>query len=208
MRNKYANISPSRSHLITKLYDGEIRGKSVVEFGASSGETLRDLKKNYDCDVISYDLLPVDLDFCDSIYFDLDSLDFHQIEDTLKRCEIVLFLDVLEHAKSPKDIIERILEINNNITILMVSPNFQSIRMLLAWYKGIIPEEESGYFDRTHIKWLSPRWLRDCLSSSIYESKTFYIFSSKRYFNIVQRLWPNRLCSQFSAIIKKRKCEN
>ena len=152
MKNKYLEISPSRADIVTQNLGFCLNGLSVIEFGASSGETLRDLKNNNNCKVKAYDLFPVSLDFCESLYFDIDLMNFTDIKENLLNCDLVLFLDVLEHVRQPKQVILEIFKINPNLKIFVVSPNFASVRLLWAWCRGFVCEYNSGYFDRTHIK--------------------------------------------------------
>ena len=205
MKNHYQEISPSRAAIVIENLGTSIDGKSVIEFGASSGETLRDLQAQHACNVESFDLFPVKLDFCNSSYFNLDELDFSSIRKNLVACDVVLFLDVLEHVKEPKKIIEALFEINPDITIVMISPNFASIRMLSAWLNGYLPEEKSGFYDGTHFKWLSKKWLEKSLDTETYSIHFFNVFSKRRHINSLQRIFPNRLCSQFGAVINIQK---
>lgn len=203
MQNKYLNISPSRVDLIIKNLGEEIVGRSVIEFGAASGETLRDLHFDYRCKVQNYDILPVDMGFCKSSYFNLDELNFETIESNLLSSDVVLFLDVLEHVKHPKEVIETILDINPRVTIFIVSPNFASVRMLIAWIQGCLPERPNGFYDKTHIKWLSATWLSNNLDVQKYSIKSFQVFSKKPHLKFLQLMLPHRLCSQFGAVIRR-----
>tara|TARA_A100001015_G_scaffold257919_1_gene300809 strand:- start:941 stop:1558 length:618 start_codon:yes stop_codon:yes gene_type:complete len=205
MENKYKEISPSRSEIISKHLGEFIYNKNIIEFGASSGSTLYDLKYKYNCEVSAYDVLPVNLSFCESNFFDLDFDDLDSIRNSIDNCDLVLFLDVLEHIKSPKDVLESILRMNDKVKVFMISPNFSSIRMLLSWLSGFVPDHSSGFFDKTHLKWLSPKWLKINLSDAEYESEIFYVFSDVFFFRVIQKFYPSRLCSQFGAVIKVKK---
>lgn len=205
MKNQYQEISPSRAELVSDNFRGVIQGKSVIEFGASSGETLRDLHFQHGCNVESFDLFPVELDFCKSSYFDLDQPDFTSIKGKIQKCDVVLFLDVLEHVKNPKSVIEKLCEINPDLTIVMISPNFASIRMLQAWVNGFLPEDQNGFYDSTHLKWLSKKWFKINFDPEVFELSFFNVFSKKKYIRFVQILFPKRLCSQFGAVVQKRK---
>jgi hypothetical protein len=202
LENRYIEISPSRINLLRQILGEDLAKKNVIEFGASSGETLRDLHLYFGCTVESFDLFPVDLNFCNSSYFNLDEMNFELIQKNLIQADLILFLDVLEHVKQPKKIIEAILDVNPDLTILMVSPNFASVRMLMAWMKGVLPDCPSGFYDSTHIKWLSESWVKNNFDDKRYAVKTFRVFSNKTHLKILQLFSPRRLCSQFGAVIR------
>lgn len=201
IQNNYLEISPSRASIVKKHLGSNINNKKVIEFGASSGSTLRELKDKYSCHVKAFDIYPINLDFCESLFFNLEDNNFDSIQDDLNTCDLVLFLDVLEHVSNPKKIIKSIFDKNSKIKIFMISPNFASIRMLLGWFKGALPENNSGFFDKTHLKWLSVKWVRNYFLDSKYEVKTFYIYSDKLIIRLIQKIFPSRLCSQFGAVI-------
>ncbi len=134
---------------------------------------------------------------------DLNMLELGDYHQDISDADVFLFLDILEHLNEPFKIISDVLlDAKPGSRIIISSPNFASVRMLIAWLQGRMPLKEFGYFDRTHLHWLSheDEFFKSLAVKQIIRS---YVFSKKPFLKILQKLMPNRLCTQFLAIIVK-----
>jgi 2-polyprenyl-3-methyl-5-hydroxy-6-metoxy-1,4-benzoquinol methylase len=201
--NKYIDISPSRARIVLEQVDNINEIKSVVEFGCGSGQTLLEIQNiNPEIDVLGFDLYPVNNTKLSIIMSDLNNFDFDKHSVKLQNTDVFLLLDVLEHLVDPWTFLnELISRINQNSQIVIISPNFASVRMFQAYIRGNLPRKRSGFFDRTHLRWLTADCLMRELNDTQLKFKTSYVKSSKFLFYLMQCFWPTRMCSQFILTI-------
>lgn len=206
--NKYVDASPSRYDTV-KAYIGPIESKtSIVEFGCGSGMTLLDIKKRFPkINVIGFDLYPVTHVDVPVLKCDLNNFDFDGHYDTLGRTDVFLLLDVLEHLIDPWSFLSRLIStVNIDSQIVIICPNFASVRLLAAYCSGEIPRDEFGFFDKTHLRWLTASSLLKGLDTCNFSVSSSFVKSSKPALRFIQGIWPSRLCSQF--ILKLTVGEN
>lgn len=204
--NKYNNISPSRAGvLVDSLPAINFEGKIVVEYGAAKGNTLLELRNRFSSNIVGFDLHSYADDAISVKKFDLETGDFSQHRSILSSADLILFLDVLEHIRDPKNTLIELSEfLKPGAKLVIISPNFSSLRMLKAWILGYLPETESGYFDASHYKWLSPKWFKYAEIKCLQPDEIFYMYSKKPMKKLFQSLWPHRLCSQSGCVLTKR----
>ena len=134
---------------------------------------------------------------------DMNDFDFESYESVIKKADIFLILDVLEHLIDPWSFLEKLLHYSKNgSSIIITCPNFRSIRFLLAYFRGELPLKEFGFFDKTHIRWLTPQSLTKRINSKNYDHSHRYLKSKKMNLKLLQYFWPSRFCSQFLLHLK------
>ena len=200
-KNRYSYVSPSRFSEISQFVSASDR--RFIEFGCASGETLNEIiRLNASNQVLGFDL-NVNKNIKFDVYeCDMDDFDFDKYYLKLKEADIFLFLDVLEHLKEPwKFINELSSHMKQGSKIIITCPNFSSVRFLQAYIKGEVPLEDFGFFDKTHLRWLTPKSFIKALNNKNFKSYFTFLKSKKIIFRIIQNFWPSRLCSQFTLIL-------
>ena len=70
--------------------------------------------------------------------------------------DCIVFGDVLEHLENPEKVISRLLpSLSENGIILACIPNVQHYTVIKRLLQGEWPLEDSGLFDKTHIRWFT-----------------------------------------------------
>ena len=197
--NKYVDASPSRYDTIKEFIAPVESKTSIVEFGCGSGMTLLDIKTRFpEIDVIGFDLYPVTNADVPVLKCDLNNFNFVDHCATLRRTDVFLLLDVLEHLIDPWWFLNRLIStVNTGSQIVIICPNFASVRLLVAYCSGEIPRDEFGFFDKTHLRWLTASSLLKGLDSCNLSVSSSFVKSSKPALKFIQGIWPSRLCSQF-----------
>ena len=203
--NRYSNHSDSRLGDFHEWLDLNEKSLSIIEFGVGSGKTLNEIHDRYPkSKLVGFDINPPALsNQIKLIRADLNLLELGDYHQDISNADVFLFLDILEHLNDPFRIISEILlRSKPGSKIIISSPNFASVRMLIAWLQGRMPLNEFGYFDRTHLHWLSHKdeFFKGLRVDQIIRS---YVFSKKPIFRFLQKLMPSRLCTQFLAVIVK-----
>lgn len=205
--NRYSDNSPSRFKLIKPEIVNLPEEGVVAEFGCASGETLYELSSIHkNVRAIGFDLaLSKDLKF-EAYQCDMNNFNFEKYKEILENVDIYLMLDVLEHLNNPWKFLDTLITHSKKGSSIIIScPNFRSLRFLMAYLKGELPIDEFGYFDKTHLRWLTPQSLTKGIESMNYSYHFRYIKSGKSTFKIIQSIWPSRLCSQFLLTLKIEK---
>ena len=197
--NKYANVSPSRYDVIKEFISPVESKTSIVEFGCGSGMTLLDIKTRFPkIDVIGFDLCPVTNIDVPILKCDLNNFNFVDHCTMLRRSDVFLLLDVLEHLIDPWCFLNRLIStVKTGSQIVIICPNFASVRLLSAYCSGEMPNDEFGFFDKTHLRWMTASSLLKGLDSHNLIVNSSFVKSSKPALKIIQGIWPSRLCSQF-----------
>lgn len=205
MKNRYTNNSISRLCDFENFINLTKKNLRLIEFGVGSGKTLEEISLKYpNITVTGLDINPPKHVKKYPIFkADFDNFSINETRADLKKIDIFLFLDILEHLTKPYEFLNQIISNSKNgAKFIITSPNFASIRMFYAWIKGSMPINNFGYFDKTHLHWLSP--YDDFLNTiSPKKIKRYYIFSKKPFFRLLQKIYPSRFCSQFFVIITK-----
>jgi SAM-dependent methyltransferase len=72
--------------------------------------------------------------------------------------DCIVYGDVLEHLREPWDLIKAHAEyLAPDGTVLICMPNVEHWRFALALLQGHFEYEDQGLFDRTHLRWFTPR---------------------------------------------------
>lgn len=206
--NKYIEYSPSRLNQVIKFIENNHINNnfSLLEFGTGSGSTLKDFKVKFPkAFLCGFDAYP---NLVDSIVIykeDLNKFNISKYKRIVKSADYLLFLDVLEHLLNPFDFLSKIIFISKqNSKVIISCPNFLSVRMFSAWLSGRLPLADHGFFDKTHLRWLSPVDFVIFFDKNNFSNIHFeYIFSKNFFLKFLQKLYPSRLCSQFIFVATK-----
>jgi len=205
MKNRYIEISKSRLPQFKDLIPwGKIN--QVIEFGSSYGDTLDDIGiKNKIKKLIGFDLQEPKSTKIKFIKEDLNQINLKKYNKQIKNGDLFLFLDTLEHLLNPIGFIKNLSSLQKKGSHLIIScPNFKSIRMLIAYIKGLLPKDKYGYFDETHLHWFTEQQLKNILIENGFKIKKIkFIYSKKRIINFIQIFFPSRLTIQFLIVAEK-----
>jgi O-antigen biosynthesis protein len=206
MNNKYENHSDDRIKDFEFILDKKNQF-NLIEFGPGSGKTLLSIKERFKkSHLTGFDLSPVKIkNGIKNKKFIINEDNIFSISRDVKLADYLIFLDVLEHTRDPLFFINQIIpKIKKNSYVVISCPNFASVRMLKAWLNGNMPKEKIGYFDETHLHWLSMNQFANIFTRNNFKIiNKSYIFSKKPLVSLIQRLIPSRFCSQWILIIKK-----
>lgn len=205
--NRYLNASAGRLDQIEHILNRINSELTLIEFGPGSGDTLKQIRRKYQgAKLVGFDMYPTYVaDDISIIKADLNHFDLTRYCELFSSANIILLLDVLEHLCSPFQLMSEVNNHINNATHIIIScPNFASIRMLGAWLKGVMPHTSVGFFDETHLQWLSPKDFSEFFYSKNFKSiEISYIYSKNYFIRLVQKIVPSRLCSQFMVYAVK-----
>ena len=203
--NRYSEHTIDRAPIIMRMLDRLGTNfnsfDSVVELGSSTGKTITAISKVTENNCYGLDIVP-NGEATDNLQFRKADLNEKMEKGFFDDFGKGLFfaLDVIEHLENPFKIVKEFEEFAQGGSVLVLScPNFASIRMLQAWVLGTLPKHEFGFFDKTHLHWLTPRNFRE------FDSLAFssYIYSGKMGVKFVQSFLPSRMCSQFIVTFSK-----
>ncbi len=81
--------------------------------------------------------------------------------------DCIVYGDVLEHLREPWDVVRRHMEfVATGGTVLVCMPNLEHWRFAFALLSGNFAYEDSGLFDRTHLRWFTPRTMGRLLTEA------------------------------------------
>jgi len=205
MNNRYSDISISRLSQFQDLIQWN-NTNQVIEFGSSYGDTLEEIRVNKKVkNVIGFDLQKPRSKNISFFNEDLNQINFKKYSKLIKKTDLFLFMDVLEHLLNPVYFLKYLAAMQKKGSYLVIScPNFKSIRMLFAYIKGQLPKEKYGYFDETHLHWFTEKQLTRILTKNSYKvEKISFIYSKNKILALIQKLIPSRLTIQFMIVAKK-----
>ncbi len=133
--------------------------KRILEIGSAAGGTLAWLKKKWpDCETVAiegqHDLLPALQAVVDhAIIADLEE----PLPADLGKFDLILALDVLEHLRSPTDVLHKLASLLNHSGSIIVSvPNVANFRVLGPLvFKRQFRYADAGILDRTHMRFFT-----------------------------------------------------
>ncbi len=81
--------------------------------------------------------------------------------------DCIVYGDVLEHLREPWSVLAAHVEyLAPDGTVLICMPNVEHWRFALALLNGTFDYEEQGLFDRTHLRWFTPRTMGKILTEA------------------------------------------
>jgi len=206
-------IPNDRSDLIGTILSGVLSNKKssiskIIDLGCNDGATLIGLKnsnifnkktKYYGVDYEKFNNDDFIFHHCD-LNANLDD-----IKEPLKKSDLILLLDVLEHLYDPEGFINKLADnLKEDASLIITVPNASSIRMLFSWLVGDFPRRDIGYYDRTHRSWFTIKSLINMINNRFNLINSGYVYSNKKSIKIIQHIAPNRLTSQFYILLAVR----
>ncbi len=141
--------------------------KKVLEIGCASGRISKRLANN-GCTVTG---IEIDEDssyearkYCqDVINADIETLEDLGYPDNY--FDVILFSNVLEHLRSPLEVIKKLKKyLNKNGYIVVALPNIANIFIRMKLLRGKFEYEESGILDNSHLRFFTEKSARELLS--------------------------------------------
>lgn len=204
-QNRYVENTIDRSPLIMRTLNHlgpDIDSfDTIVELGSSTGKTISAISSVTTSQCYGFDIVP-NGSATKNLAFrkvDLNTDLTHDFFDEFGK-SLFFALDVVEHLHDPFKLVYEFEQFAKEGSVLILSsPNFASVRILQAWIQGELPKHEYGFFDKTHLHWLTPRNFKS------FDRLSFagYIYSEKVLFKAIQVFLPKRLCSQFVVTFSK-----
>ena len=138
-----------------------VTARTVIEVGCSSGALAREYKKiNATCRYIGVEIMaqyiPLARRYCDSVLeLDIERLGENDLRESLPG-DCWIFGDTLEHLVDPWATLSRIRNIiAADGCVVACIPNAQHWSVQARLSCGAFRYEESGLFDRTHLRWFT-----------------------------------------------------
>lgn len=136
----------------------DVRIDRILEVGGGTFSTLRVLKKKYNADCWGVDIVGVKQSEIKVIKGSIENAaTVSSLGD--QQFDLIMANDVLEHLVDT----ERVLSVFNNLLVsggrIAVSvPNARQLRFSYnVLFRGTFPRNDSGMFDRTHLRWFCKR---------------------------------------------------
>lgn len=165
-------MPPSLKGAIEWMYDYIEPGKTLLDFGCSTGYFGEYIKKHKNATVygveISEDIKEAKK-VLDGVYsFDLDG---EWPKDVYERTYDHLFFgDVLEHVKDPGLVLEKCVPLlKKDGKIFISTPNIAHISTRLELMSGNFEYESMGILDETHLKYFTRRSLEKIIDKAGYK---------------------------------------
>ncbi|WP_198970347.1 class I SAM-dependent methyltransferase [Xylophilus sp. ASV27] len=162
MSDYYSNFNPT----ILELIDAE--NLTFCEFGCGAGALARAIKERNPLiryagvDIAATELSKAQhiLDY--SINLNIDACPFWEDSPQLlasrpaEGFDCIIFGDVLEHLYSPETAVDQAARwLRPGGSLIASIPNVQHWSVFLQLVRGSWPRQDSGIFDRTHIRWFA-----------------------------------------------------
>lgn len=137
------------------------KASSLIEVGCSSGALAREYKKSnngcfYAGIEISEEFSVLASRYCDHVYV----MDMNEAsEEFYSKCQKYdcwIFGDSLEHFVNPWNVLEKVRSVMpQNGCVVASIPNVQHWSVLATIASGEFPYQDSGLFDKTHLRWFT-----------------------------------------------------
>ncbi len=144
------------------LSEMPLDAKRVIEVGCSSGALARAYRElNPDCEYVGTEIDPdyavVARQHCQHVIVGNIEQMLDEIQATQGAFDCWVFGDVLEHLYDPWRVLKRIADdlLTPGGSVVACIPNVQYWGMQLAVNRGDFHYQDSGMFDRTHIRWFT-----------------------------------------------------
>lgn len=167
MNNPYKlHISNHSAHF--HIIDAIGENKRVLDVGCNDGYIGKLANKNnefYGLDNFSPSVKIAKKIYKDAIVYDLDNL--RQLP-WIKKFDIMIFGDVLEHTKDPEKILKFFIKnyLNKNGVVIISLPNIANYQIRLQLLMGNFDSTDSGILDKTHLHFYTFKTARKLVFNS------------------------------------------
>jgi O-antigen biosynthesis protein len=146
-------------------------GARVLEFGCATGYMSEVLKSRKGCVVTGIEISPeaaaLAREHCERVIVgDAEELDYDELLGK-QRFEAILFADVLEHLKEPRELLQRIRPfLSRRGAVIASIPNIAHGSVRLALLAGEFRYRELGLLDNTHLRFFTHESTRDLFEAA------------------------------------------
>jgi ubiquinone/menaquinone biosynthesis C-methylase UbiE len=134
---------------------------NLIEVGCSSGALAREFKKlNPACKYFGIDIDESYIELARRYCDDARTMNIEQADDAFfeanRSCDCWIFGDTLEHLQDPWKVLKKIRNvIPKHGSVVACIPNAQHWSVQVRLSVGDFRYEDSGLFDRTHLRWFT-----------------------------------------------------
>lgn len=103
--------------------------------------------------------------------------------------DCLIYADVLEHIPNPEQVLaEHVSLLSARGSIIVSVPNFRHYSVLLALLKGDFRYQDSGIFDRTHVRITTKRTVLRWMSNFDFDMEQCQLLLYRRWMKIISAL--------------------
>lgn len=181
-------------------------GQRVLDVGCATGYWGGALKKQKSCHVVGIDIdqeaVRVASQLLDAAYvWDLEQESLPPLE---QRFDWIVLGDVLEHLRRPDRVLGRLVNLlENDGTIVAAVPNIGYLPARLRVALGYFEYEDTGHFDRTHLRFFTRKTVVQLFESSGLR----VIHLSYTGLPAIMPIWPSLLAAKFLVVAKPLRAD-
>lgn len=175
---------------------------AILEIGCGSGETgamalaRRRAARYVGVELMSEPAAAAAERLSDVIVGDVERLD---LPFQAAEFDALILSEVLEHLREPEGVLNRLGRfVRPGGSVLASSPNIAHWKVIRELVQGRFPQDKSGVFDRTHLRWFTPASFAD-----MFERSGFHVLAvgPVRRFSAKQRLAAKFLGRRFEHLL-------
>lgn len=172
--------------------------KRVLEVGCNTGETSLVLKRN-GCEVTGIEINRAAAKIAKNICKEVIIGDIEKDETWEKikgEFDVIIFADILEHLKNPREILKKIKRYLKEDGFLIISlPNIANWRIRLSLLFGRFEYKSTGILDETHLRFYTLKSAQELIQKN-YKIVKFFP-AATRIPKILLFLFPTILATQW-----------
>jgi len=161
------NLKPFKFSSHDKILNLVEKNKKVLDVGCASGYLAFFLKEK-GCVVEGVDTdsesIKEAMNYCKAYVLDISK------EEIKGKYDVIILGDILEHLEYPDKILSKLKEnLNKDGYVVISLPNIVNIYPRLKILFGHFDYEETGIFDKTHLKFFTRKSLKELVSNTGYK---------------------------------------
>jgi methionine biosynthesis protein MetW len=181
-QDEYWKISDAKEIIYNKIKSN----KKVLDLGCWTGRLGEKLINEKKCNVVGVDINKEALAIAAKRLNNTFSSDLNNPEELLsninQKFDYIIFADVLEHLKSPKDILKAIqILLKPNGEIIISLPNIAYWTIRLKFLLGIFHYDKTGIMDETHLRFFTRKSAKELINSCGLKIENFY-YTGRQFF--------------------------
>ena len=157
-RKPKSYFANARHDIVAKLPEG---CDSILEVGCGAGGTGELALQSGRCtrydavELFNYAAETAQRKLTQVVVGDVEEVDLPWEERTFNA---LIMSEVLEHLRDPEATLQRLVPLlKAGAVVFASSPNVSQRRVIKELIRGNWPAEDKGVFDRTHLRWFTPR---------------------------------------------------